>query len=56
MKEGEGLIGRERKKANINLRYNLLTIIVYIAGIILIAKLFAKVKAMFSLQPAYALV
>ena len=40
MKEGEGLIGRERKKANINLRYNLLTIIVYIVGIILIAKLF----------------
>lgn len=34
------MIGRERKKANINLRYNLLTIIVYIVGIILIAKLF----------------
>lgn len=40
MKEGDNLI-RDFKKPNINLRYNLLTVFVYIIGIILIIKLFS---------------
>lgn len=38
--EGEGLIGRSWKKPNINLRFNLLVVFTYIAGIILIVRLF----------------
>lgn len=32
---------RKKKKANINLRFNILTVLIYIVGIILIAKLFS---------------
>lgn len=40
MKEGEGLIGKNWKKPNVNFRFNLLTVLTYIAGIILIIRLF----------------
>lgn len=43
MEEGDSLIRRNRtpKKANVNLRFNILTVIVYVIGIILIVKLFS---------------
>ena len=34
-------MARNRKVANVNLRYNILTVIIYIVGIILIVKLFS---------------
>lgn len=34
------MVKRSKKKANINLRFNILTVLIYIVGIILIAKLF----------------
>ena len=41
-KEGDSLIRRrETKQANINLRFNLLTVLIYVIGIILIVKLFS---------------
>ncbi len=41
-KEGENLVKkRTTKRANVNLRFNILTILIYIVGIILIAKLFS---------------
>ena len=33
-------MARKSKKANINLRYNILTVLIYVLGIILIARLF----------------
>ena len=41
MKEGDDNLIRDFKKPNINLRFNLLTVLVYIIGIILIIKLFS---------------
>ena len=35
------MVKRSTRKANINLRFNILTVLIYVVGIILIAKLFS---------------
>ena len=41
--EGDNLVKQRKtkKRANVNLRFNVLTILIYIVGIILIVKLFS---------------